>query len=580
MNVHAMLDDFHLSDAEIAFFHENGYVGPFQLFDEDLGTSFDELILGKRKAFPILESPHRGSSKSKLHKLKGRVSAKIELIRQAMMARWQKIVRTGEGPQGWPRYWYKSTQFLIPEIAKLALMPHFVNRMQSILGQDLQLWGAHIMTKQSISHRWHVDVEHSRWKGATAWLGINNIGPDNTIKVVPGSHLYDFSPQELRDQTGCDLHNDESMLTALRQFYPKTEIVKMELSPGSFIIFAGSAWHASHDVSDKLRSAIILQYCPPSERVLVPCSYDMPNPKFLPGQPWVMPISGKDRFQVNFVQAAPDTKGAAFEGKVVAITGGSRGIGLSVAAKFASLGAKVGLLARDELRLQSAKRLLEFLYDADVSCSAGDLTDPRVVEDGVGKIEAELGMVDILINNAGVFRNLGPFWEFEPKAWIDELPINVVATYLTARRVAKTMVARGGGTIINFVGGGAGSAIPFGSSYSTGKAASARLTECMAEDCNHTGVHIYGLDPGFVRTNMTLGNGASAAGAKWRPQIKTMLDVNLDQSPEYAASLAVALSKGESSQRTGTIGQAGMTQLAHKLRYIRDDGRFSKKSWR
>ncbi|MET0241517.1 MAG: SDR family NAD(P)-dependent oxidoreductase [Sphingobium sp.] len=572
-----LAEDFHLSAEELEFFNTNGYIGPFKCFDEDLGEPYSELMLGKKRYFPLLDDMFQKTNKGKIGKIKGKLKGKAEQVRDTAYGKMQTL--SGEkGPLGKPRHWYKSTHFLIPEVGKLGKLPQIVDRMQSILGNDLLLWSCQIMNKKAQSHRWHEDVEHVEWTGATVWMGIDNVGPGNTMKVIPGSHLYGISPQELAVKDGADLSSDESILAALRKTRPEAEIVTIEMKPGWAFIFAGRAWHASHDVTDKVRSAVIFQYCAPSERVRIPMTYEPPHVTFHPAQPWVMRVAGEDKFGVNHVMEAPPLTTDRLAGQAGVVTGGSRGVGLAIAARLASHGAKVGLFARDEKRLKTAKKLLEYLYDADVAIHAGDLADAETVETGLKSIESQIGPLDILVNNAGLFRNLGPFWDFDVPTWVAEMSTNLVAPYLTARYAAKGMVARGKGTIINFAGGGAGQAIPYGSSYSVGKAGSARLSECMAEDCKGTGVRVYGMDPGFVRTNMTAGNAVSESALKWRPHIKNMLDSNTDQSPDHAANLCVRLITDDSFQEQGRIGLAGPKKQAYKLRYTEDDVKFLVKS--
>jgi ectoine hydroxylase-related dioxygenase (phytanoyl-CoA dioxygenase family) len=206
-------------------------------------------------------------------------------------------------PAGAPRYWYKSAHLLIPEVEELALRSPIVDRMISILGPDLLLWGAQLVRKKDgENHRWHEDVEHVAWAGATAWIGLANVNRESTMKVIPGSHLFGTTPQELVAVHGGKLESDSDTLRLAKAISPTARIVELDLRPGEFFIFSGRTWHASKNSSGRRRVAMILQFAPPSSRVRVPCSFQLPTP-WCPSQPLVMLAAGTDRHRVNHVRA-------------------------------------------------------------------------------------------------------------------------------------------------------------------------------------------------------------------------------------------------------------------------------------
>lgn len=392
----ATAGDFRLSCEEMRFFEEKGYVGPFKCFDDDLGEGYARLILEKKKKYRLLDDEYQKSRGGRFQKIRDVLSHKADFAGQTAHDGMQRLLGI-RGPRGKARFWYKSTQFLIPEVAKLALMPAISQRMQDILGDDLLLWGAQVMNKQGKSHRWHEDVEHAEWRGATVWAGIDNVGPGNTMKVIPGSHHFDFSPQELAAR-GADLTSDESLLAALRKVRPDAQVVTIDMKPGYFFIFAGRTWHASHDVTDKFRTALIFQYCPPSERVRVPRSFEPPNVRFYPAQPWVMQVAGQDRFGVNHIKPAPPGEARPWAGRTVMVIDDGKDM-LSGAARLASQGARVVLFGDDRHRLTATKKLLEFLYDAEVAIQMGNAGDSAAVDEGLKVIAATLGPVDALVNS-------------------------------------------------------------------------------------------------------------------------------------------------------------------------------------
>jgi ectoine hydroxylase-related dioxygenase (phytanoyl-CoA dioxygenase family) len=282
-----------LTDEQLSFFHENGFVGPFDLIPPDQQDTLFPSLLQQQSAHPILNFNNEGG---RLRRMATKLSTKInELYATTQSALGNR------GPLGLPRLWYKGASFFIKDVDSLGKSPEITDRMNSILGQDLIWWSSQIINRKGTSHRWHADVEHVRWQGATAWLGLSNVGPGNTMKVIPGSHRYPFSPQELAASHGADLGDDESILAALATAGISATITAIDMTPGQFFIFDGPAWHASHDITAKQRSTVIFQYCQPSQRVQIPRTYDLPDARFYRAQPWVKLVSGKDTGGVNHI---------------------------------------------------------------------------------------------------------------------------------------------------------------------------------------------------------------------------------------------------------------------------------------
>jgi hypothetical protein len=286
---------FALNAAELSSFHTNGYVGPFSLVEPGLCGALAETLVEKAQSHPVLNmrSPRR------------RLEDKLHAFAHRLLGR-----NPSEGkPVGPPRYWYKSAHLLIPEAEELALRPQVIDRMSSILGPDLLLWGGQLVAKRDGEHhRWHEDIEHVAWAGATAWIGLTNVGRDSTMKIIPGSHLFGVTPQELAKRHGARLESDTDTLRLAQQISPAASIVELDLTPGDFFIFSGRTWHASKNSSGRKRVAMIFQFCPSSSRARIPCSYELPTPWY-PSQPWVMLALGKDRHQVNHVQSRRPSPG-------------------------------------------------------------------------------------------------------------------------------------------------------------------------------------------------------------------------------------------------------------------------------
>jgi gluconate 5-dehydrogenase len=180
------------------------------------------------------------------------------------------------------------------------------------------------------------------------------------------------------------------------------------------------------------------------------------------------------------------------------ITGSSMGIGLALAHGLAEYGAAVVLNARDESRLMDAADGLRG-QGAKVDAMAFDVTDPEAVNDAVAWIEAELGPIDILINNAGMqFR--APLDEFPDEKWDLLLRTNVTSAFLVGKAVAKHMIPRGAGKIINIASVQSELARPGIAPYTATKGAIRNLTRGMATDWARHGLQCNAIAPGYFQT--------------------------------------------------------------------------------
>ncbi|MDK3072273.1 SDR family oxidoreductase [Sedimentitalea sp. JM2-8] len=185
-------------------------------------------------------------------------------------------------------------------------------------------------------------------------------------------------------------------------------------------------------------------------------------------------------------------------GRRALITGSSMGIGLALARGLAEYGAAVVLNARDQSRLKDAADGLRGQgFDADAM--AFDVTDPSAVQAAVTRIEAESGPIDILINNAGMqFR--APLEDFPEEKWDLLLRTNVTSAFLVGKAVAKHMIPRGAGKIINIASVQSELARPGIAPYTATKGAIRNLTRGMATDWARHGLQCNAIAPGYFQT--------------------------------------------------------------------------------
>lgn len=180
------------------------------------------------------------------------------------------------------------------------------------------------------------------------------------------------------------------------------------------------------------------------------------------------------------------------------VTGSSQGIGLALARGLAEHGAEVVLNGRDRSKLDAAMRELADA-GARVSASDFDVTDADAVKRGVDAIESDVGPMDILVNNAGMqFRS--PLEEFPADRWEQLLKTNISSAFYVGQAVAKHMIGRGRGKIVNIASVQSELARPGIAPYTATKGAVKNLTRGMATDWAKYGLQINALAPGYFRT--------------------------------------------------------------------------------
>jgi gluconate 5-dehydrogenase len=185
-------------------------------------------------------------------------------------------------------------------------------------------------------------------------------------------------------------------------------------------------------------------------------------------------------------------------GRRALVTGSSQGIGFAIAQGLADHGAEVVLNGRDRDKLAAAAARLA-ARDSKVSAMSFDVTSPAAVADGVAAIEATVGAIDILVNNAGMqFRS--PLENFPAEQWERLLATNVSSVFYVARAVARHMIPRHSGKIINIASVQSELARPAIAPYTATKGAVRNLTRGMCADWARHGLQINAIAPGYFRT--------------------------------------------------------------------------------
>lgn len=186
------------------------------------------------------------------------------------------------------------------------------------------------------------------------------------------------------------------------------------------------------------------------------------------------------------------------QGKVVAITGASRGIGAAAARAFAAAGAKVALLARSQREIDA----LAAEIGAEALAMRCDVADWSSVEQAVATVVQRFGGLDVLVNNAGTIDPIARLSDADPTAWGQAIDVNLKGVFHGMRAAIPVMRAQGGGTIINVSSGAARNALEGWSSYCAGKAGALMLTQAAHLEEGPHGIRVLGLSPGTVATEM------------------------------------------------------------------------------
>jgi gluconate 5-dehydrogenase len=188
-------------------------------------------------------------------------------------------------------------------------------------------------------------------------------------------------------------------------------------------------------------------------------------------------------------------------GRIALVTGSSKGIGFAIARALASAGATIVLNGRDQNALAQARKALADEQGVTAHTAAFDVTDPDAVTRGVAAIERDIGPIEILFNNAGM-QHRTPLQDFPLDAWRRINAVNLDSVFLVGQAVARHMIPRGYGKIINVCSVQSELGRPGIAPYAATKGAVKMLTKGMAIDWGKHGIQVNGLGPGYFRTEL------------------------------------------------------------------------------
>jgi 3-oxoacyl-[acyl-carrier protein] reductase len=233
------------------------------------------------------------------------------------------------------------------------------------------------------------------------------------------------------------------------------------------------------------------------------------------------------------------TGGGKLGGRKALVTGGSRGIGAAIVRLFAAEGAEVALLHLDDR--DNALRLVALLQERGRRALAleCDVADPGAAADAIGKVEAGLGQVDILVNCAGIVDQT-PFEQITVAHWDRMIAVHLRGTFLMAHAVWPGMIQRGFGRIINFASQVAYKGMPGLAHYCAAKAGIIGLTRALALEGARHGVTVNAIAPGPTDTDILLG-----MPSDWRAKKMAELPIGRFATPEEIAPTALLLASDD-----------------------------------
>lgn len=189
-------------------------------------------------------------------------------------------------------------------------------------------------------------------------------------------------------------------------------------------------------------------------------------------------------------------------GKNAIITGAGRGIGRATAIAFAAEGINVGLVGRTASNLEKVTAELE-QYGVKTVFAAADVADKDAVNAAVEHITAELGPIDILINNAGIGK-FGKFLDLSPEEFKEIVDTNLMGVYYVTHAVLPQMIERQSGEIINISSTAGQKGAPMTSAYSASKFGLMGLTESLMLEVRKHNIRVTALTPSTVATDLAI----------------------------------------------------------------------------
>ncbi len=237
-------------------------------------------------------------------------------------------------------------------------------------------------------------------------------------------------------------------------------------------------------------------------------------------------------------------------GRAVLVTGASRGIGAAIARAFASIGDRVAV--HYGRRADAAEQAAASLAGDGHVVVGADLADAAAVRRMVDSAADQLGGLDVLVNNAGVFQPhpiTETSYEEWQRAWCETLSVNLLGAANVSWCAAQYMIRGGGGSIVNVSSRGAFRGEPKQPAYGASKAGLIALGQSLARALGPHRISVTSVAPGLVETDMAAENLAGERGERRR----TESPLGRIATPEEVAAAVVFLASAEAAMTSGTV---------------------------
>ncbi len=234
-----------------------------------------------------------------------------------------------------------------------------------------------------------------------------------------------------------------------------------------------------------------------------------------------------------------------FENQTVLITGGGRGIGETIALKFATLGADIALLDSNP-NFDNIIKSTKLLGSKCITFQA-DVTDFESIDAILKKISEEQGGISILVNNAGITKD-ELFMRMKPEQWSKVIDVNLNGIFNVTKAVIRQMIKQRFGRIINISSVVGFTGNPGQVNYSSTKSAIIGFTKSLAREVGSRGITVNAVAPGFIDTPMT-----QILNENQREVITKQIPLGRMGSAEDIANSVAFLASKEASYITGSI---------------------------
>ncbi len=243
--------------------------------------------------------------------------------------------------------------------------------------------------------------------------------------------------------------------------------------------------------------------------------------------------------------------------RTAVVTGGGRGIGAGLALGLAAHGYDLALLGRTPAHLDEIAQRIAAASPVRVTTVAVDLVDPDAVRAAARTVEDSLGTVDLLVHNAGVVEHgEAPFAQDDVEDTWRVIETNVRGPLLLTHALLPGMLAAGGGRIVHLNSGAGHKPLSRTTGYGISKGALARITTMLDAQYRDSGILVFDLAPGVVRTDMTASMPVHRERTEWT-------------AVEDVAAMLVAIGDGELDALAGRFVHAGLDTV-ERLRETTD----------